>query len=74
MSMQQSVAPAGEAVPARSLCVVRDDGRIYRFRHEPREEILGVAAFDAAAGSTVRYLAGDDAISEALLYDFIDRN
>ena len=70
--MQQSIELAGEPIRAGHLCVVRNGG-VYRFRHEPREEVLGVAVADAAVGAPISFLADGDAISEALLKDFVDR-
>lgn len=65
----------GESVPAGALCVTRPDGRLYRFRHEPREEIAGVATIAAAAGAPEPPLLSDsDAIMDALQIDFALRN
>lgn len=65
----------GESIPAGALCVVRPDGRLYRFRHEPREEIVGVATISVVAGDDEPPMLTDsDAISEALLTDFALRN
>ncbi len=69
MTMQQSTDTAGERVDAGTLCVVRPDGKLYRYRGALDETVVGVAAFDAEIGDLVLVLTDISAISEAMMAD-----
>lgn len=64
---------AGEALTAGDLVCLRADNRAYRYRHEPREEILGVCTAPRQAGQDVPVLDNLDTIMDALQIDMANR-